>query len=166
MKQERHERGQALIMVSVAAIVLFGFAALAIDGSRKFSDRRHSQNAADAAAMAAALASSRGSSDADSQTKAIAVTTENGYDGGANSDITVTITASPAGVCPPDTEGKDIKVDIVSTIGTTFARVLHWNQLQNNVSATARECGSFIGPPFNGNAVVALAPTGRGYDAN
>lgn len=164
MKQERHERGQALIMISVSAIVLFGFAALAIDGSRKFSDRRHAQNAADAAAMAAALASSRGSDDADSTTKAVAVTTLNGYDGGANNDVAVTITAAPAGVCPPDTEGKDIKVDIVSTIGTTFARVIHFNQLTNNVSATARECGSFIGPPFNGNAIVSLAPSGRGFD--
>jgi hypothetical protein len=78
--------------------------------------------------------------------------------------VNVTITASPAGVCPPDTEGKDIKVDIVSTIGTTFAKVIHFNELRNNVSATARECGSFIGPPFQGNAIVALAREGVGFD--
>ena len=50
------ERGQALILIALAAIGLFGITGLAIDGSAKFSDRRHAQNAADTAALAAALA--------------------------------------------------------------------------------------------------------------
>src|SRR4030095_1734695 len=50
------ERGQALVMIAVAGVVLFAFAALAIDGSMVFSDRRHSQNASDTAVLAAALA--------------------------------------------------------------------------------------------------------------
>lgn len=50
------ERGQALIVIALSAIALFGFVGLAIDGSIKFSDRRHAQNAADTAALAAALA--------------------------------------------------------------------------------------------------------------
>ena len=41
------QRGQALVMIALAAIGLFAFAALAIDGSTIFSDRRHAQNAAD-----------------------------------------------------------------------------------------------------------------------
>src|SRR5258707_8537905 len=49
------EGGQALVVIALAAVVLFGFVALAIDGSAKFSDRRHAQNAADTAALAAAL---------------------------------------------------------------------------------------------------------------
>src|ERR1041385_2564836 len=52
------ERGQALILVALAAIGLFSVTALAIDGSIKFSDRRHAQNAADTAALAGALAKS------------------------------------------------------------------------------------------------------------
>src|SRR5215208_8361157 len=56
MKPRSHERGQALIMIALAVVGLFGFSALAIDGSRIFSDRRHAQNAADTAALAAALA--------------------------------------------------------------------------------------------------------------
>jgi Tfp pilus assembly protein PilX len=48
------ERGQALVVIALSIVVLFGFAALALDGSAKFSDRRHAQNAADAAALAAA----------------------------------------------------------------------------------------------------------------
>ena len=53
------EKGQALILITLAAIGLFGFAALAVDGSAIFSDRRHAQNAADTAALDAALAKSR-----------------------------------------------------------------------------------------------------------
>ena len=56
MKPRLQERGQALILIALAAVGLFGFSALAIDGSRVFSDRRHAQNAADTAALAAALA--------------------------------------------------------------------------------------------------------------
>src|SRR5574341_2500766 len=50
------ERGQALIVIALAAVVIFGFAALAIDGTAMFADRRHAQNSADTAALAAALA--------------------------------------------------------------------------------------------------------------
>ena len=40
------ERGQALIVITLAAVGLFAVTGLAIDGSAKFSDRRHAQNAA------------------------------------------------------------------------------------------------------------------------
>src|SRR6266498_5372627 len=50
------ERGQALILIAFAAIGLFAIVGLAIDGSAKYSDRRHAQNAADAAALAGSLA--------------------------------------------------------------------------------------------------------------
>src|SRR6186997_1064240 len=60
MKKKSQERGQALILIAFAAIGLFAFTALAIDGSRVFSDRRHAQNAADTAALAAALTKVRG----------------------------------------------------------------------------------------------------------
>jgi hypothetical protein len=161
MRKQFKEQGQALILIALAAIGLFGFSALAIDGSRKFSDRRHAQNAADAAALAGALAYSRVN---DIVGAATTLTTTNGYDGGARSDVTVTITDVPPGICPVNTAGKDVKVDVISSIDTTFARVIGWNQLGNNVSATARACGSFVGPPFEGNAIVALAPSGKGFD--
>src|ERR1043166_5008772 len=50
------ERGQALVLIALAAIGLFAIAGLAIDGSAKYSDRRHAQNAADTAALAGAYA--------------------------------------------------------------------------------------------------------------
>ncbi|HMD81065.1 MAG TPA: pilus assembly protein TadG-related protein [Anaerolineales bacterium] len=54
------ESGQTLVIIAFAAVILFGFAALAIDGSIVFSDRRHAQNAADTAALDAALSKTRG----------------------------------------------------------------------------------------------------------
>ena len=56
MIHKKTERGQALILIAFAAIGLFAFSALAIDGSRAFSNKRHAQNTADTAALAAALA--------------------------------------------------------------------------------------------------------------
>ena len=50
-KTIKTERGQALVMIVLAAIGLFAFAALAIDGSIIYSDRRHAQNAADTAVL-------------------------------------------------------------------------------------------------------------------
>ncbi|HSL30280.1 MAG TPA: Tad domain-containing protein, partial [Anaerolineales bacterium] len=157
------EKGQALIMITLAAVGLFGFAALAIDGSRVYSDRRHAQNAADAAVMAAALANSRGG---DLVTVAQARATSNGYDdNGISNDVTITVTDSASGVCPSNTAGKDITVTIVSHVQTTFARVLGRALVTNAVTATSRSCEPYTGPMFNGDAIVALSPSGLGFDA-
>ena len=162
MKLQSSEKGQALILIAFAAIGLFAFAALAIDGSMLFSDRRHAQNSADSAALAGALAHARGN---DITTAATNRATSNGYqDNGTTKDVTVTITDAPSGVCPAHVEGKEITVTIVSTINTTFARVIGRNQLTNTVTATSRACGTYTGPPFEGNAIVSLAPSGKGYD--
>ena len=59
MYNKNSEKGQALVIIALSAVGLFAFTALAIDGSRVFSDRRHAQNAADTAALAAALAKIR-----------------------------------------------------------------------------------------------------------
>ena len=48
-------RGQVLIIFALAAVGLFAIVGLAIDGSNKFSDLRHAQNAADTTALGAAL---------------------------------------------------------------------------------------------------------------
>lgn len=48
------QRGQAIVMVGLLMIVLFGFVGLAMDGGRGYLDRREMQAAVDAAALAAA----------------------------------------------------------------------------------------------------------------
>ena len=48
------ESGQIVVILALAIVALFGFAALAIDVGMVYSDRRYDQSAADASALAAA----------------------------------------------------------------------------------------------------------------
>lgn len=52
MRNHPSEKGQALVLIVLTMIALLGFTALAIDGGMVYSDRRHAQNAADAASLA------------------------------------------------------------------------------------------------------------------
>jgi Flp pilus assembly protein TadG len=164
------EKGQALILITLAAVGLFSFAALAIDGTRVFSEKRHAQNAADTSALAGALAYTRADDDDDFDavitTAAESRATSNGFDDGATNDVTVVITDAPSADCPANTDGKEITVNIVFYMNTTFTRVIGRNEVTGAVTATSRACGSYHGPPFNGNAIVSLAPSGVGFDAH
>src|SRR4029079_1910455 len=48
------EGGQSVIFITIMMPVILAIAALAVDGSHLFVEKRHTQNAADAAALAAA----------------------------------------------------------------------------------------------------------------
>ena len=54
MKNNHLKRGQALIVIALAAVALVGMVGLVVDGGRGFLDRRKAQNAADAAARGGA----------------------------------------------------------------------------------------------------------------
>src|SRR5512145_1257919 len=88
MKPKSQERGQALVIIALAVVGLFGFSALAIDGSRVFSDRRNAQNAADTAALSAALAKIR---QEPYEPAAIARAKSNGYVTDTNSKVEVNL---------------------------------------------------------------------------
>ena len=158
MNPNLNEKGQALIIIAFAAIALFAFAALAIDGGRLFSEKRNAQNAADAAALAAALAYTR---ESDIITAVNDRASSNGYDNNGTTN-TVTISTSDivagSGRCPGDVDGIEITVDIVSIIDTTFTRVIGREKLATAVTATSRSCGFYRAPLFNGNAIVGLNP--------
>jgi len=175
------ERGQALIVIALAAIGLFGIVALAIDGSAKFSDRRHAQNAADTAALAAALA------------KVTALT--NGVSDNSPTTNGPTTCPPPSGVLPSpvcealqlegldraDSNGYDnnlvsntvevysppingyysgnnnyVQVIVTSNVNTYFARVIGINQTKNVVQAVALTKKG--GPLFDGASIVSLNP--------
>src|SRR5688500_6558855 len=95
-----NERGQVLVFIALAAVGLFAITALAIDGSAKFSDRRHAQNAADTAAMTAARELARGNTvNWDSIARNIA--DQNGYDGNLVSNQVWVYTCSNIPVSSP-----------------------------------------------------------------
>ena len=54
MRVTRDERGAVAVVVAICGIMIFGFAAYAIDSGRLWSDRRHLITAADAAALGSA----------------------------------------------------------------------------------------------------------------
>lgn len=146
------QRGQALIIIALAAVTLFAFTALAIDGGMVFSDRRHAQNAADTAALGAALSKIRGGLWAQAGLDRAA---SNGYENNISSTVEV--------YSPPvdgDYEGNSeyVQVKITSHVKTFFARILGFQQITNKVEAIARAVSSTISPLFAGNAVVGLAP--------
>lgn len=157
------EKGQALILIAFAAIGLFAFAALAIDGSRAFSDKRHAQNAADTSALAAALSKIRDTTnnrnvwDSAAKTRA----TSNGYDNNGTTNIVEffvcgdmgsSCTALPAGAKPEEY----VEVKITSYVKTTFARVIGRYEVINAVSAVARAVPGYRTSTFGGQALVAL----------
>ena len=155
------EKGQALILITLAASGLFAFAALAIDGSMAFSDKRHAQNAADTAALAGALSYAREGNISNIETIALARAQSNGYENNSSDPstvVTVTITDVPDEECPAGADGKDITVNIVSSINTTFAKVIGRDEIETGATATSRACGFEYMPLFNGNAIVGLSP--------
>jgi Flp pilus assembly protein TadG len=173
MKPRSNERGQALIMIALAVVGLFGFSALAIDGSRVFSDRRHAQNAADTAALAAALARVRAASnpnqaaiDAATVAAGLDRAASNGYTNDADSTVEVHM-CNESGLNPA-CEGlpggaiasEYIQVKIVSTIPTTFARIVGRTQVTSVLTAIARAKSGLPTPLFNGAALAALKPDG------
>ena len=151
------EKGQALVVIALAAVALFGFVALAIDGTAKFADRRNAQNAADTASLAAALAKVNSLTDGDSNTP-LACTSEdmstasevcvelvlaglnradsNGYD---TANSTVAIYSPPLNGYYATVSNSDdyVQVIITSHVPTTFMRIFGVTQSDNIVSAVA-----------------------------
>lgn len=153
IKNIKKENGQALVMIALAAVALFAFAALAIDGSNVFSDRRHAQNAADTSAMAAALSKIRaGTWNADGLARAAS----NGYDNDGSTNEVYVYNPPIDGVYAGNSQY--IQVKITSRVDTYFAQVIGIPQVTNRVEAVARAIPSAITPLFDGHSVVGLAP--------
>jgi Putative Flp pilus-assembly TadE/G-like len=157
--------GQALVLIVLAAVGLFAFAALAIDGSAVFSDRRHSQNASDTAAFAAALARVRNNPSWDQVGKDRAIA--NGYDESdgitevyvhlcsvptsTSEGVALTCQGLPAGANP----AHYVHVYIKSVVNMSFARILGWQQVINRTDAVVRATPAEFTEWFDGMALVA-----------
>jgi hypothetical protein len=156
MKSIKHEKGQTIIILAFAIVVLVGFAALAIDGGRVLSDKRHAQNAADTSALAAALSRVQGGdyilageNRADS----------NGYNNDTNSTVEVHLCSDTGIVCQGlkanAIPSEYVHVKITSIVPTTFARVLGRNQVTNIVEAVAKASPPKFDTWFDGKALVS-----------
>jgi putative Flp pilus-assembly TadE/G-like protein len=145
------QSGQALVMIALAAIGLFAFAALAIDGSAIFSDRRHAQNAADTGVLQAALTKVRGG---DWETAGLARAESNGYDdNGTTNDV---LFYSPPIDGPYQGNDQYIQVKIRSDVKLFFARIIGRQKATNHVEAIARASVPEVTTWFDGKALVSV----------
>ena len=173
MTNKNSEKGQALVLIALAAVGLFAFTALAVDGGRVFSDRRHAQNAADTAALAAALAKIRAEPPNDlAAAKAAAIDAaieraeSNGYANDADSIVEVHFCDETGVVCDGMPASADtleekaeyIQVKITSTIPTTFARIIGRTSMKHTLEAIAWAKLGEPGPLFEGMALAAMSP--------
>jgi Flp pilus assembly protein TadG len=161
MKTKRNERGQAIILIVLAILGMVGLVALAIDGGNAFSDRRHAQNAADAAALAAALVKANNGSAEDINEAALGIALSNGY----GYQVT-TVNNPPTAGCDGQnslyTGNNDyVQVIIHSEVDTYFAGVVGVSRLQSCVEAIAYGSSSTWTPLFFGAGMAALKPTGN-----
>jgi hypothetical protein len=158
MNIQRKERGQALIIIALAAVGLFAFTSLAIDGSMVFSKKRQAQNAADAAALAGALALVREVDDPTLDPVALAYesTVQNAF----NNDTTT----NEVDVYNPPIDGpyagddQYVQVKILVHVTTYFTRVIGRNNVDTAVEAVARATIPEVVPWHEGDALVSLMP--------
>jgi hypothetical protein len=158
MNYSKYEKGQALILIVFAIFGLVGLTGLTIDGGNAYSDRRHAQNAADAAVMAAALTKVRGG---DWEVAGLARAADNNYDNNGDSNIVQVVNPPING--PYAGNSDYIQVLIESHVDTYFAGVVGIHEMVNRVQAVAKTKVSGIGPLFDGEAMVALKETGTTF---
>jgi Flp pilus assembly protein TadG len=124
-RRRRGERGQILVLFTLAVVAIIAMVGLILDGSDAFWQRRHQQNSADFAAVAGANAylnnysstHSVASATAAAQAAAAAAATRNGYTNGANSAVVnVTVGLLSAGV--------SVNVGVSAPHDNTFARII------------------------------------------
>jgi hypothetical protein len=165
----KKESGQVIIILAVGLVVLLGLVALAIDGSMVFSERRHAQNAADAASLAGAYAAAYSSGGLSLSViestiispPAIARALANGYQTDANT--TVEVHYPPiSGVYAEDganySKDEYVQVIISSKVNTSLIHFVYPGAVNNTVEAIAHFTPIVLSPLYNGNALVALCP--------
>jgi len=164
MKEQRFERGQALVLIILSIVAIFGFAALAVDFGRIYAERRRAQSAADSAALAAAYAAANTESTDPNEIYNMALDTalasalKNGFDGASRNSVIVN--------SPPDHGTYEecrceyIQVIIQSQVDPIFAQMLGRGVTDVVVEAVAR--GRRSQGISSGNAVHALIENSEG----
>ncbi|HSV85070.1 MAG TPA: pilus assembly protein TadG-related protein [Levilinea sp.] len=143
----KKERGQILIILTAALIVLLAFTSLAIDGGMIYSDRRQAQNAADAAALAGSLAKANGGTDAEAIQAATDVIVANDY-GPDQVQIQVSNTSDLFGAY------HQVRADLEVYTQTSLMHLFGHTIVTNEVMAIAKTRAA--GPVMPGMAIIAM----------
>ena len=147
MKTNRSERGQALVLIVLAIVAMFGFAALAVDIGRLYAERRRVQSAADAAVLAAAFAATQAN---DYQAAALGQLNMNDIfdmDTNRNEDVRVDVEiynppiSGPYGPASGRTEeerNQYYQVIVHSAVDQVFSQFVYQGPLDLTVESVAR----------------------------
>jgi hypothetical protein len=148
VKHKSSESGQAIVLLVLGIVALLGFTALAIDGSNIYTERRNSQNAADAAALAGALQKSNSQPDSIVLQAAWNSASTNHY---ANGQVTPSVSGPFT-----DFRGEYYLVTVVihSSVQTSFSQIVYGGPLQNTVTAVARV--RLSQPAMPGYAIIGM----------
>jgi Flp pilus assembly protein TadG len=191
-REKSSESGQVLVLLALGFVVLLGFVALALDGGMAYSDRRNSQNGADAASLAGGGAAALSLENAGvlygnwncadarmgaAQTAAINAAIGRADDNQFVIDNNVSDHNGVTFSCEQEMRNGfmdkylDITTQISVTTDTNFMELFSGGQLINKVEAITRVRPR--SPLVFGNAVVALNPAncqgqqnGAGFHGN
>ena len=191
VKNIKSEKGQAIVYLVIGLVVFLGFVALAIDGGMVLADRRHEQNAADAASLAGGGQAARDLEDNhiiatnwscgslmwakdNAEVAAYKRADANGFTITYNLDSDLVGSNYNYAVATCNNTGKymDVTVEISATTPSNFLQLIFPNALHNEVEAVTRVFPG--GPLAYGEAIVALNPdvtpcnmeTGAGFSGN
>ncbi len=147
----RSEKGQALVLIVLSVVALFGFTALAVDVGRVYAERRRAQNAADSAVLAAAYHAVDTADDP--YTIAYTNALLNGFD---NDGVTNTVTVNNPPVGGPyDGDPDYYQVIIWQHVDPIFAQFIFAGAQEITNEAVARAVPTFT--VSSGNAVHSLS---------
>ena len=182
------ENGQAIVYLALGLVVFLGFVALAIDGSMVLADRRHEQNAADAASLAGGgkIALELAQANITSGNWSCSKTLTAMFNGNsaailrASGNSFTIIEKSPSAcvencvsaACSDSGQYIDVTVKLSQVTQTNFLQVIFPSALRNKVQSVTRVYPG--GPLAFGEAIVALNPetcsgaskTGAGFRGN
>ena len=133
MKASNREKGQVLYLLAIGIITLLGFTALAIDGARVYSERRHIQGITDTTSMTGALYIAQNieyvTSDVleNAELAAYDRAESNGYDSGATK-VTVT----------EDDYYYYVESYILTTVPATIAKIVYNHDFDVAAKSMAR----------------------------
>jgi Flp pilus assembly protein TadG len=150
------QRGQILIVITMALVGILGIAGLVIDGGNVLLDRRNAQNAADSSALAGAIirVSSQGE---DWVGTIMTAAAENGY---ANDGVKSTVEVySPPKSGPYANNVEYFQVIITSHVRMYFAVVIGRRETTNVVEAVVRTKPAVLKPLLDEAAMASLAQT-------
>jgi hypothetical protein len=190
-KNINSEKGQVIVYLVLGLVVFLGFVALAIDGGMALADRRHLQNAADAASLAGGGKVAFNLENAippvttanwncgslnwaknNAEVAAFDRAKTNGFDIIYNLDSDLPGSDTNYALATCKNKYIDVTVDIFKTTPSNFLQLIFPNALQNKVEAVTRVYPRE--PLAYGNAIVALnkditpcnMETGAGFSGN